>query len=105
VFASVVALIIIVPLVGTDSDNGTNAPWTGSHVLNEVPLVDGHNDFPFNLYELEHNQINNFDFDSDLKVNPKWENCSTSHTDLPRLRAGKVGGQVILSLQFSLFQY
>lgn len=37
--------------------------------------------------------LENFDFDSDLRQNPKWQ-VSSSHTDLPRLREGKVGGQV-----------
>nr|ALX00043.1 dipeptidase 1-like protein [Melanoplus sanguinipes] len=64
----------------------------GSAVLNEVPLVDGHNDLPWNLRSLEKNQINEFDFDRDLRADPRW-NCSTCFTDLPRLRKGKVGAQ------------
>lgn len=65
----------------------------GRDVLDIVPLIDGHNDFPFNLYELESNQIEDFEFDSDLRNNSKWNGSSTSFTDLPRLREGKVGGQ------------
>lgn len=52
-----------------------------------------HNDLPYNLYRIEGNRLENFDFDSDLRQNPKWQ-VSSSHTDLPRLREGKVGGQV-----------
>ncbi|KAG5677304.1 hypothetical protein PVAND_007073 [Polypedilum vanderplanki] len=66
--------------------------WQGSDVLNEVPLIDGHNDLPYNLYNIENNMLNNFELDSDLKSNPKW-NVSSSFTDLPRLRQGKLGGQ------------
>ena len=64
----------------------------GSSVLDEVPLIDSHNDLPYNLYKLENNQLGGFDFNTNLKINPKWQ-VSTSYTDLPRLRAGKLGGQ------------
>lgn len=64
----------------------------GRDVLDIVPLIDGHNDFPYNLYGRESNQLDNFNFDSDLRENPKW-NVSSSFTDLPRLREGKLGGQ------------
>jgi len=66
--------------------------FIGRMVLDEVPLIDGHNDLPYNLYRIEGNMLENFDFDSDLRQNPKWQ-VSSSHTDLPRLREGKVGGQ------------
>jgi membrane dipeptidase len=69
-----------------------NETFIGRMVLDEVPLIDGHNDLPYNLYRIEGNKLNDFDFDSDLRQNPKWQ-VSSSHTDLPRLRQGKVGGQ------------
>lgn len=37
--------------------------------------------------------LENFNFSSDLRQNPKWQ-VSSSHTDLLRLKQGKVGGQV-----------
>jgi membrane dipeptidase len=61
-------------------------------VLDEVPLIDSHNDLPYNLYQVESNILKNFNFDSDLKVNPRWQ-IPSSFTDLPRLRAGKLAGQ------------
>lgn len=83
----ITALIVIFlppPKDDTDAD---------IHVLDEVPLIDGHNDFPYSLYEMEKNEINEFQFDSDLKTNPKWNVMKNSHTDMLRLRKGKVGGQ------------
>lgn len=68
------------------------AAFKGSDVLDEVPLVDGHNDLPWNLYNREKNLLENFDFTSDLRLNPRWAD-SSSHTDLLRLREGKLGGQ------------
>ena len=52
-----------------------------------------HNDLPGNIYRFEKDQINNFDFDSNLKLNPKWGGTNRSHTDLPRMKEGKLGGQ------------
>ncbi|XP_070507383.1 dipeptidase 1-like [Chironomus tepperi] len=67
--------------------------FKGSSILDEVPLIDSHNDLPNNLYKLENNQLGEFNLDSNLKDNPKWQ-LPNSFTDLPRLRAGKLGGQL-----------
>jgi len=69
--------------------------FVGRMVLNEVPLIDGHNDVANNLYLIEKNILKEFNF-NDLKQNPKWVNNDTeygSHTDLTRLQDGKVHGQ------------
>jgi membrane dipeptidase len=84
-----VTLAIVLPLTVFSSKE---KPLMGRDVLDEVPLIDGHNDFPFNLYLLEQNQLENVDFASDLTENPTWQ-VNRSFTDLPRLRRGKVGGQ------------
>lgn len=65
----------------------------GSSVLYQVPLIDGHNDLPHNLYALLGNQLDQFKFDSDLTKDPLWGPKNYSHTDLPRLRTGRVGAQ------------
>lgn len=89
-----IALAITLPLTvfKSESESSKSESFKGSDVLNEVPLIDSHNDLPHNLYLLEKNQLDNFDFDSDLRQNPKW-NISTSFTDLPRIRQGKLAGQ------------
>lgn len=97
VILTAVALAITLPLtLNKSKDDDPNVKqeeiFKGSDVLDEVPLIDGHNDLPYNLYGLEKNQLENFDFDSDLRLNPKWTGPS-SFTDLPRLRTGKLGGQ------------
>lgn len=73
-------------------DDVDNSTWKGSDVLKDVPLIDSHNDLPYNLYKLEENMLKNFNFESDLKLNPRWK-VPSSFTDLPRLREGKLGGQ------------
>lgn len=65
----------------------------GSDVLYTVPLIDGHNDLPYNLRAHVKNQLANFNFSADLSSDPYWSKLDTSFTDLPRLRAGRVGAQ------------
>ncbi|OXA62971.1 Dipeptidase 1 [Folsomia candida] len=62
-------------------------------LLNETPLIDGHNDLPYNIRKFIHGQLSDFNFNSDLKNTPPWSRSVWSHTDLPRLRRGRVGAQ------------
>ncbi|XP_034944079.1 dipeptidase 1-like [Chelonus insularis] len=66
---------------------------TVRQVLTEVPLIDGHNDLPWNIRNFVHNQLNEFDFDKDLRQVTPWSKSAWSQTDLFRLRQGMVGGQ------------
>lgn len=72
---------------------GLSAPFKGSSVLDEVPLVDGHNDLPMNIYDVVNNHLDLVDLRKNLSQDPVWREVETSQTDIPRLRAGKVGGQ------------
>ncbi|XP_043284766.1 dipeptidase 1-like [Venturia canescens] len=61
-------------------------------ILSETPLIDGHNNFAWNLRKHRGNtNIRDFPFDSDLSQNetfgPQWQ------TDLSRLRQGNMGAQ------------
>jgi membrane dipeptidase len=85
-------------------------------VLDRVPLIDGykkrhsfqivrklltvfsngihrHNDFPYSLRRYENNQVGDLDI-NDLTTSEPWASSSSSHTDINRLRQGKVGAQV-----------
>ncbi|GJQ66017.1 hypothetical protein Trydic_g4107 [Trypoxylus dichotomus] len=68
---------------------------TDGHILDTVPLVDGHNDLPYNLYNLLENNLESFRFDQNLTEDALFgkDNCRSCFTDLPRLRQGKVGAQ------------
>jgi membrane dipeptidase len=98
VFLVVVVIVLAITLPLTvfkskdDNENKQDEIFKGSDVLDEVPLIDGHNDLPWNLYRREKNRLENFDFDSDLRQNPNWQ-ISSSFTDLPRIRQGKLAGQ------------
>jgi membrane dipeptidase len=57
-------------------------------ILAEVPLVDGHNDVPEQLRERVKDHLERLDLASDTRsLDPPMQ------TDIPRLRAGHVGGQ------------
>ncbi|HEV2853752.1 MAG TPA: dipeptidase [Thermoanaerobaculia bacterium] len=57
-------------------------------LLDQVPLVDGHNDLPWEYRKREKNHLEKIDLRGDTsKLDPPL------HTDIPRLRRGGVGGQ------------
>jgi membrane dipeptidase len=57
-------------------------------VLAKTPIIDGHNDTPEQLRELFGNDFSKFDL---MALPP--EVVAKTHTDIPKLRAGHVGGQ------------
>ncbi|XP_046653054.1 dipeptidase 1-like [Daphnia pulicaria] len=61
-------------------------------ILDRVPLIDGHNDFPNSLRKYANNQIDDLDI-YDLTTLEPWASSPSSHTDINRLRQGKVGAQ------------
>ncbi|XP_050675738.1 uncharacterized protein LOC126972759 [Leptidea sinapis] len=62
-------------------------------LLHDSPLIDGHNDLPWNIRKFLHNKIKDFRFDEDLRTISPWATSSWSHTDLPRLKQGRVSAQ------------
>ena len=62
-------------------------------LLNKYPLIDGHNDFPYSVREILHNDISELHMDTDLASLEPWASDDTSQTDLGRLRRGQVGAQ------------
>ncbi|XP_058067316.1 dipeptidase 1-like [Anopheles bellator] len=94
--AIVVPIAVVNSYDDAPSSMGTSTdavPFIGRDVLDEVPLIDGHNDLPFAVYLMERNVIKNFHLDTNLKTDPLWSTSDRSHTDLPRMRQGKVGAQ------------
>ena len=56
-------------------------------VLKNTPLIDGHNDVPWQYFKRVDNQIDRMDLAADLTTLD-----DPTHTDIPRLREGGVGG-------------
>lgn len=61
--------------------------------LDAAPVFDGHNDVPIQLRSRLDNQINDFDFADTSETGAVHPEGRTMHTDLARLREGKVGAQ------------
>jgi membrane dipeptidase len=66
----------------------TNAQPAVDRILREVPLIDGHNDLPWQYRERVKNQLAQIDLRQDQSKLEK-----PLHTDIARLRTGRVGGQ------------
>lgn len=60
-------------------------------LLKEQPLIDGHNDLPWNLRKFVHNKLFGLNL-SVLDAEP-WSNSKWSHTDIARLKEGLLGAQ------------
>ena len=77
--------------IGTPALAQSSAERTAAAALDAAPVWDGHNDVPIQLRSRVGNVINTFDFRDTLDT-ATGEN-SAMHSDLLRLRQGKVGAQ------------
>ncbi len=66
---------------------------TAAAALEAAPVWDGHNDVPIQLRGRFRNVINDFDFEDTTDTGPEHSAGRVMHTDLMRLREGKVGAQ------------
>lgn len=64
-----------------------------ARVLAATPLIDGHNDLPMLIRERFRNDLSAIDVAADTSHLPVPDGQPPYSTDLPRLRAGGVGGQ------------
>src|ERR1700732_4461868 len=62
-------------------------------ILLRTPLIDGHNDLPWELRERVKGELAAVDLRSDTAHLPAPEGAAPLMTDIPRLRAGHMGGQ------------
>lgn len=80
--AIVSSLALLAPLQAADQRERARG------IVRQVPLIDGHNDLPWELRARVKNQIGRIDLQSDTSKLEK-----PMHTDIPRLREGGVGAQ------------
>jgi membrane dipeptidase len=64
-----------------------------AEVLKRTPLIDGHNDLPWEIRERFKGRLTLIDLASDTSKIPPPQDRAALMTDIPRLRAGMVGGQ------------
>ncbi|XP_075693243.1 dipeptidase 1 [Rhinoderma darwinii] len=71
--------LLVCELVEVVNSNRTEA----LRIMENVPVIDGHNDLPWQLLSGFNNQMNKVDLVT----------LNTTHTNIPKLREGRVGGQ------------
>ena len=72
---------------------GDNIEARVAHVLATTPLIDGHNDLPWEIRTRFNGDVAKIDLAADTSKLPAPAGEATLMTDIPRLRAGHVGGQ------------
>src|SRR6185436_5170563 len=78
------ALLLLLLATAAFAQTGTRV----DRILKEVPLIDGHNDLPWEYRQRVQNHLAQIDIRQDQSKLAK-----PLHTDIPRLRQGHVGGQ------------
>ena len=87
--SSQLAVVVLAAAIGVCAADPASAQSDRiRRILRETPLIDGHNDVPEQYLDRVKDQIDKIDLASDTsRLTPPM------HTDIPRLRAGGVGGQ------------
>ncbi|XP_042237939.1 dipeptidase 1-like [Homarus americanus] len=88
-----VVLAVASPLPGGTPSQPNNALARVHHILSKVPLIDGHNDMAWNIRNFVHNKLEKVDMSQNLSNVEPWGSSPWSHTDLARMRHGRVGAQ------------
>jgi membrane dipeptidase len=88
---ALLAVLPAAPLFAAPSDADYHSRVV--HVLKQTPLIDGHNDLPWEIRERFKSRLSDIDLASDTSRLPAPPDSPPLMTDIPRLRAGMVGGQ------------
>jgi membrane dipeptidase len=86
-----VAVLLCVPLAAWGANPNYEARV--DRVLAGTPLIDGHNDLPWEIRSRFKSDLAAVDLKSDTARLPFPPDAAALMTDIPRLHAGKVGGQ------------
>lgn len=62
-------------------------------ILKQTPLIDGHNDLPWEIRDRFKSRLDGVDLKSDTSKLPPPPDSAPLMTDIPRMRAGHMGGQ------------
>jgi len=94
--AAVLVSIILGVAIGVpvSKRNAESDLERATRILTESPLIDGHNDLPWQYFTNIKNQIDKVNLEDNIK--DSWKNPPSkipSQTDIPRLRQGRVGAQ------------
>jgi membrane dipeptidase len=87
--AALAAAALIVPAAAAAPTDAQRV----ARILAQTPLIDGHNDLPWEIRERFNSDLTKFDFRASTLTLPAPPGSPPLMTDLPRLRAGGVGAQ------------
>jgi len=95
---SLVSVALALLWATTGAALAADSPDAGFHarvvrILKVTPLIDGHNDLPWEIRERFKSELTAVDLQSDTSGLPVPADGAALMTDIPRLRAGLVGGQ------------
>ncbi|WP_417613828.1 dipeptidase [Parasphingorhabdus sp.] len=85
------SLALALAAIGGSSASAQTAEQVAQDVLAENPVIDGHNDVPEQIAERFDSDLSQFDFRNTVPTLGTGE--KPMHTDIARLRKGRVGGQ------------
>jgi membrane dipeptidase len=85
--------LLAVPLVCAAAQSGQDYAARVAQVLKKTPLIDGHNDLPWEIRERFHSKVSTIDLSRDTSALPVAAGGVALMTDIRRLRRGRVGGQ------------
>ncbi|XP_041454046.1 dipeptidase 1-like [Lytechinus variegatus] len=80
------AIIVAIAVPVSLNNKSKRSPELARQYMRETPLIDGHNDLPYQFKKGINNQLQTVN----LNERPPWD---PTHTDIPRLRDGLVGAQ------------
>jgi membrane dipeptidase len=86
----VLALLLCLPLAARGADDYHHRV---EQILERTPLIDGHNDLPWEIRDRFKSDLAAIDLAADTSHLPAPADGAPLMTDIPRLRAGLVGGQ------------
>lgn len=87
------ALVLVAfPRLGLSASNAEAAARV-SRILQRTPLIDGHNDLPWEIRDRFHGKLSSLDLARNTAELPRSTDQPALMTDIPRLRQGQVGGQ------------
>jgi membrane dipeptidase len=92
-FSWLVLALLAVPLASVAAPAGTDYAARVAAILKKTPLVDGHNDLPWEIRDRFGGKVSAVDLTSDTSRLPVPAGGFALMTDIARLRRGGVGGQ------------
>ncbi|XP_075163545.1 uncharacterized protein LOC142236168 [Haematobia irritans] len=92
---AVAATLLYQHFVMADSRNShTQRLKIVKRILRDVPLVDGHNNFAWNVRKYAHSSLELVHVSNDINHKSMWVRPAWAQTDMERLKMGQVGVQV-----------